>query len=216
MKVHTLKVGPIATNCYIVEDEATKEAMVIDAGDEAARILKLIEENKLRLKLIIATHGHFDHLEGVRQLKEKTGARFLMHQADLFGLKTTDAPQPDSFLSDSNTFEVGSLKFEVISTPGHSPGGICLYNEKEKVLFSGDTLFYHTYGRTDLPYSSEPDMVNSLQRLLKLPPENESLSRPRPPNNDWRRAGCSERPRLIYCLSKTAKVSMCGVRGKKL
>ena len=171
MKIFTLKVGPIRTNCYIVEDEATKKALVIDAGGESARILDLLQKNGLKLELIIATHGHFDHHDGVRQLKEQTGARFLMHQADVFGLKTTDAPQPDGFLQDQDKVECGMMNFEVIHTPGHSPGGICLYNEEEKVLFSGDTLFQATYGRVDLPYSDEAAMVQSLHRLLKLPPE---------------------------------------------
>jgi hydroxyacylglutathione hydrolase len=171
MKVQQFKTGPIRTNCYIIEDEQTKKAMVIDPGGEPEQILALLAKNGLKLELIVATHGHWDHLEGVRLLKEKTGARFLMHQADLFGLKITDAPQPDGFLTDSDLFEVGSLKFEVLHTPGHSPGGICLYNEKEKVLFSGDTLFLGTYGRVDLPASDEAAMVNSLKRLLKLPPE---------------------------------------------
>jgi len=171
MKIHQLKVGPIRTNCYIVEDEATKQALVIDAGAEPERILKTLQQLELKLTLIVATHGHFDHLEGVRELKEQTGARFLMHQADLFGLKTTDAPQPDGFLPDGKNIELGTLSFEVIHTPGHSPGGICLYNEKEKVLFSGDTLFLGTYGRVDLPYSDEAAMVKSLKRLLKLPPD---------------------------------------------
>lgn len=171
MKIHQLKVGPIQTNCYLVEDEATKKALVIDAGGEPDSILALLDNKGLKLELIIATHGHFDHLEGIRRLKEKTGARFLMHQADLFGLKTTDTPQPDGFLSDSDIFKVGGLKFEVLHTPGHSPGGICLYNEKEKTLFSGDTLFQGTYGRVDLPFSDETAMISSLKRLLKLPPE---------------------------------------------
>jgi hydroxyacylglutathione hydrolase len=178
MKITTLKVGPIRTNCYLVEDEATKKALVIDAGGDPERILALLQKNGLKLELIIATHGHFDHHDGVRLLKEKTGARFLMHQADVFGLKTTDAPQPDGLLNDKDNVEClpagqagGMLNFEVIHTPGHSPGGICLYNEKEKVLFSGDTLFQATYGRVDLPYSDEAAMIQSLHRLLKLPPE---------------------------------------------
>jgi len=171
MKIHTLKVGPIRTNCYIIEDEQTNQAMVIDAGGEPEKILGLLKKNSLKLELIVATHGHFDHLEGVRLLKEKTGARFLMHQADLFGLKTTDAPQPDGFLNDQANVECGMVNFAVIHTPGHSPGGISLYNKKEQVLFSGDTLFQSTYGRVDLPYSDEAAMVGSLKRLLKLPPE---------------------------------------------
>jgi hydroxyacylglutathione hydrolase len=171
VKIHQLKVGPIRTNCYIVEDETTKKALVIDAGAEPERILALLEKDGLKLELIVATHGHFDHHDGVRLLKEKTGARFLMHQADVFGLKTTDAPQPDGFLQDHDKVECGMLNFAVIHTPGHSPGGICLYNEKEKVLFSGDTLFLATYGRVDLPHSDEAAMIDSLKRLLKLPPE---------------------------------------------
>jgi hydroxyacylglutathione hydrolase len=169
VKVHQLKVGPIRTNCYVVEDETTKEAMVIDAGGEPERILKTLQHNGLKLALIVATHGHFDHLEGVRELKEKTDARFLMHQADLFGLKTTDAPQPDDLLADGQNIELGTLGFAVIHTPGHSPGGISLYNEREKVLFSGDTLFLGTYGRVDLPGSSPEAMVLSLKKLLSLP-----------------------------------------------
>lgn len=171
MKIHQFKAGPIRTNCYVVEDEASKQALVIDCGGEPEKVLALLAQDRLKLTLIVATHGHWDHLEGVRLLKEKTGARFLMHRADLFGLKTTDAPQPDGFLTDADRLEVGSLKFEVIHTPGHSPGGSSLYNEREKVLFSGDTLFLGTYGRVDLPYSDEAAMAGSLKRLLKLPPE---------------------------------------------
>jgi len=171
VKVQRLKAGPIRTNCYVVADEASKQALVIDCGGEPEKILALLAKNGLKLTLIVATHGHWDHLEGIRLLKEKTGARFLMHQADLFGLKTTDAPQPDGLLQDGDKVECGTLNFAVMHTPGHSPGGISLYNEREKVLFSGDTLFLGTCGRVDLPYSDEAAMVDSLKRLLKLPPE---------------------------------------------
>jgi glyoxylase-like metal-dependent hydrolase (beta-lactamase superfamily II) len=171
LKLHHFKVGPIRTNCYLVEDEGTKKALVIDAGGETDKILACLKKNGLTLELIVATHGHFDHLEGVRQLKERTSARFLLHRADLFGLKTAGAPQPDGFLKDRSNVKCGILNFEIIHTPGHSPGGICLYNEKEKALFSGDTLFLGTYGRVDLPGSDEPAMIKSLKRLLALPPE---------------------------------------------
>jgi glyoxylase-like metal-dependent hydrolase (beta-lactamase superfamily II) len=171
LKVDHLKVGPIRTNCYLIGDEATNKALVIDAGGETEQILEQLRQRGLKLELIVATHGHFDHHDGVRLLKEQTGARFLMHQADVFGLKTTDAPQPDGFLQDNDNVECGRLNFKIIHTPGHSPGGICLYSEKEKVLFSGDTLFLGTYGRVDLPYSDEAAMINSLKRLLNLPPE---------------------------------------------
>lgn len=171
MKIHIIPVGMLDTNCYIVEDEASKKALIIDPGDDAAKILKLIKENDLKPLYIVATHGHYDHIGGVREIKEKLQIPFLMHEADLWGLPMVDAPQPDRFLKDREHFEVGSLKFEVLHTPGHTPGGFCLYNEKEKTLFSGDTLFLGTHGRTDLPYSSPEDMKESLKKLLKLPPE---------------------------------------------
>lgn len=171
MRIQTLKVGPIRTNCYLVDDEENKKALVIDAGGESAKVIALLKKDDLQLIMIVATHGHFDHHEGVRQLKEATGASFLLHKADNFGLKTTDAPPPDRFLTEGDILEVGRLKFEIIHTPGHSPGGICLYNDEEKVLFSGDTLFEGTCGRVDLPYSDEVAMITSLKKLLALPPE---------------------------------------------
>ena len=171
MKIHTLVVGPIETNCYIVEDEGSREAIIIDPGEEADNILDHLKNLQLKIKAIIITHGHFDHIGANRKLKEKLHVPILMHERDVFGLVTGNSPPPDSFLKDKDNFEVGGLRFEVIHNPGHTPGGISLYCEKEKVLFSGDTLFAGTWGRTDLPFSSEEDMAISLKKLLKLPPE---------------------------------------------
>lgn len=171
MKIHTVVVGPIDTNCYIVEDEASREAIVIDPGGEAGKITGFLEKHPLRIKAIVITHGHFDHIGANRELKEKTRAPILMHESDVFGLSAGGSPPADRFLKDKDNFEVGGLKFEVIHTPGHTPGGISLYCEKEKVIFSGDTLFAGDYGRTDLPYSSGEDMAGSLKKLLRLPPE---------------------------------------------
>lgn len=171
MKIHTIKVGDLATNCYILEDANSKEALVIDPGDEPSAIIDLLNHHQLKTKFIITTHGHFDHVGANRILKEKLNIPILMHEADLFGLSIVDAPAPDRFLKDGDQINLGKESFIVIHTPGHTPGGICLYNEKEKTLFSGDTLFFGTYGRVDLPYSNEKEMAGSLKRLLKLPPE---------------------------------------------
>jgi glyoxylase-like metal-dependent hydrolase (beta-lactamase superfamily II) len=171
MIIHTVRVGPIETNCYLVEDETTKEALIVDPGDEAEKILEVIKKNGLKPRYIVNTHGHFDHITGNLKLKEKTGAPVLSHELDAFLIALTLPLPPDNFLKDGDRLKVGRLTFTVIHTPGHTPGGICLYCEKEKTLFSGDTLFYGTTGRTDLPYASEKDMGISFKKLLTLPDE---------------------------------------------
>lgn len=171
MKIHTIIVGPIETNCYIVEDEKSQKAIVIDPGGEAEKIISFLEKHPLKIQAMVITHGHFDHIGAIRKLKEKTKAPILMHESDVFGLSVSDSPPADRFLKDHDNLEVGGLKFEVIHTPGHTPGGISLYCKEEKILFSGDTLFAGNIGRTDLPYSSEEAMIKSLKKLLELPPE---------------------------------------------
>ena len=171
MIVHAVRVGPIGTNCYLVEDETTKETLIVDPGDEAEKILDVIKKNGLKPRYIVNTHGHFDHVTGNLKLKEKTGAPVLSHELDAFLIALTLPLPPDNFLKDGDRLKVGRLTFTVIHTPGHTPGGICLYCEKEKTLFSGDTLFYGTTGRTDLPYASEKDMGISFKKLLTLPDE---------------------------------------------
>lgn len=171
MIIRTVRVGPIDTNCYIVGDEATKEALVIDPGDEAEKISAAIEAEKLAPRLIVNTHGHFDHVTADLKLKEKTGAALLIHELDLPMALLTAPLRPDRLLKDGDEIKVGTMVFSVIHTPGHTPGGICLYDEKEKVLFSGDTLFYGTTGRTDLPSSSDKEMEISFKKLMALPDE---------------------------------------------
>lgn len=152
MRIHTIIVGPIETNCYIVEDEASKKAMIIDPGEEAEKILEHLKNLQLKIEAIVITHGHFDHIGALDAVQAGTGAVVL---------------EPD----DGQRVFAGSISFTVIHTPGHSPESLCLYSEKEKVLFSGDTLFAGTWGRTDLPFSSEEDMILSLRKLLALPPD---------------------------------------------
>jgi hydroxyacylglutathione hydrolase len=171
MLIHTLRVGPIATNCYLVEDGTSKECLVIDPGGDADAIIQLLEARHLKPAAIVITHGHYDHVGANLILKERYGLPVLMSRADLFGLKPTDSPAPDRDLAEGDEIKVGSINFKVIRNPGHSPGGVSLYSQAEKVIFTGDTLFNGTYGRVDLPGSSPAEMVFSLKKLLALPPE---------------------------------------------
>lgn len=159
MKIKTIKVGSLRTNCYVVADEASREAIVIDPGDEAEEILPQI--SGLNVRYIVITHGHWDHIGAVPALKERTKAPVLMSARALPPLG------PDREIKEGDEVAFGRIKLKVLATPGHSPGGICLYGEGR--LFSGDTLFHETYGRTDLLGSSQNDMDASLKKLAALP-----------------------------------------------
>src|SRR3972149_1799436 len=157
MKIDNIIVGPLQCNCYIVYDEETLDAMVIDPGDEPGRILKALEEKKLRVGFIICTHGHFDHIGAVSDLKEKTGAKVAINKNDLeiyfrardqaafWEYEITQPPEPDFFVVEGDELTVGHLKFRILHTPGHSPGGICLSGEG--LLFTGGTVFAGSVGR---------------------------------------------------------------------
>ena len=176
MLLETLVVGPLQVNCYIAACEESKEAVVIDPGDEADRINRILKEHDLQLKYIINTHGHVDHIGGVAGLLEKVDAPFLLHQDDMYlleglpsdplqaYLQITPPPPPSGFLKDGGNIEVGSLKFQVLHTPGHTPGCVC-FLEGEHV-FSGDTLFAGSIGRTDLPGGNHAQLLNSVREKL--------------------------------------------------
>jgi glyoxylase-like metal-dependent hydrolase (beta-lactamase superfamily II) len=177
-----LPVGPLAANCFILGCEETREGVVVDAGADADRIIESIERHGLRITHIINTHGHFDHVGGNAAVREKTGARLLVHEGDAhllsralevaarFGVWGENSPPPDSFLEDGLVIPFGKLKLTVIHTPGHSPGGCCLYIADEGVLISGDTLFAEGVGRTDFPGCSHEQLVASIRsRLFVLP-----------------------------------------------
>ncbi len=181
MILKLLVVGPLASNCYILGDEANKDGAVIDPADEAENILRSVEELGLTIRCIILTHGHPDHFAALKEVKEATGAEIVVHTDDAeyhrqgtlalaFGLYCPTPPPPDKLLNDGDSIDIGDLRFKVIHTPGHTPGGICLLGHG--VLFSGDTLFNYGIGRFDLPGGDYAQLLNSLQsRLMALPDE---------------------------------------------
>ena len=189
MILETIIVGALSVNCYIVGCEAARTAAVIDPGDDDARIMAVIKEKGLTLKYIILTHSHFDHAGAAKSLQDETGARVLVHakdepmlknmeaQAALFGMKTNPAPRVDGHIKDGDVIKVGNVEMQVIETPGHTAGGVSLYVEKEGALFTGDTLFWGSIGRTDLPGGDYKTIIGSLKdRLGKLPDDTRVFS----------------------------------------
>ncbi len=173
-----------STNCYIIFDEDSKEIMVIDPAGDVDKIKEMIDILKGKLKYIYLTHCHGDHIAGVTELKEKCGGRILIHRDDSEGLNNPDINlswyiglprielEADSRIDDGDLLHLGEMELKVIHTPGHTKGGTSLYIEKEKCLFSGDTLFRGTWGRTDLPTGSLEDIMESIiKKLLVLPDE---------------------------------------------
>lgn len=179
MEIKTMTVGWNGTNCYVIYDRGTCEASVIDPGGEAERILAFLNEQHLKVKNIFLTHGHFDHILGVQQLKEATGARLVIHEADAVCLRDTHAslynslmPEPfrvstpDILLKGGERTLVNGVEMLFVHTPGHSPGSMCLF--MSNVLFSGDTLFADTIGRSDFPTSDPVALAGSLRDLYAL------------------------------------------------
>ena len=172
------------TNCYIVMDEDTKETMVIDPGGEPDKIIEMLNILDAKVKYIYLTHCHGDHIGAVNKIKEEKGGKILIHRYDSAGLNNKDVNlspiidmgdielEADSRVDDNDLIHLGNLEFKVIHTPGHTKGGSSLYCEKEGLVFTGDTLFRGTWGRTDLPTSSFVEIMDSItNKLLKLPDE---------------------------------------------
>ena len=172
------------TNCYIVQDEETKETMVIDPGGDADKIVEMLNTIHAKVKYILLTHCHGDHIAGVNELRQKVGGKVLIHRLDEEGLRDPNVNlaeyvglgrvivQADARLDDGDLIHVGNLEFKILHTPGHTKGGISIYSEEEKLLFSGDTLFRGSWGRTDLPTSSFEDIIKSITEKLMVLPED--------------------------------------------
>ncbi len=171
MLIKTLVVGQIQTNCYIVSDENTLRCAVIDPGDESGTILDYIESNKLTVGAIFLTHGHFDHNLAVYPIRDATDAPVFIHRADAADGGADDqfkfaADTAVHYYTEGDTIAVGGLTFTVLETPGHSPG--CVTLKCENVLFTGDTLFRGSIGRTDLGGGNIQELLRSLNKLAML------------------------------------------------
>ena len=167
MTITSLTVGSIGTNCYILYNEASKAAVVIDPSDEATLVEARIEALGLQVQAILLTHGHFDHGGDVARIRERTGAPVYLHPADrALPSWLTHGLTADRDLADGDELELAGMRFTVLHTPGHTPGSVCFLCGD--LLFAGDTLFAGSCGRTDLPGGSGADMLRSLRRLAEL------------------------------------------------
>ncbi len=185
MFIKKIIVGPLESNCYIIGNDDTKEAFVVDPGDEPDRIIDLILEERLKIKFIVCTHAHFDHVGAVPEIKEQTNAKIVIHgkdlelyenidkQAILWGYKIDPLPPPDVIVSEGDELDVGNLAFKILHTPGHSPGAISIYGED--ILITGDTLFAGSVGRTDLYGGDIGELKNTFKRLMTLPDKTKVL-----------------------------------------
>jgi glyoxylase-like metal-dependent hydrolase (beta-lactamase superfamily II) len=179
VRTQRLTLGPLDTNCWLVDDGAGGPVLVVDPADDAAGILEALGSR--RVAAVVLTHGHFDHLGAVREILDSTDAPLVVHEDDaasittstgnggaLFGFSET-APQADRTVRDGDAITAGELELRVIHTPGHTPGSICLYGGD--ILLSGDTLFAGSIGRTDFPGGDMAAMRRSIARLASLPDE---------------------------------------------
>jgi len=181
MKIVKFVFPPLDNNVYVVYDEEKLEGYIIDIALGADAIYKYVINHNLKILALINTHAHIDHTAHNSKIKKMLNIKIAIHENDVYLLRDffkkqypyiyeeLEYVEPDIFLKDNDVLKFGKYEFKVIHTPGHTPGSIVLYEEGEKVLFTGDTLFAGTYGRVDFPYSSEIDMMKSLRKIAKLP-----------------------------------------------
>jgi hydroxyacylglutathione hydrolase len=182
MILEQIPTGPIGTNCYLLGDEETRRAVVVDPGSDAPVILELVHHHGLQVETIVATHGHWDHVGAVRPLKQATGARFLAPPGDmelirnasasalLMGVVVDPPPDPDGFLEEGDVLRIGGLELRVLSAPGHTPGHVILVGPG--FAFVGDVVFAGSVGRTDFPGGDWDILMESIRtKVLTLPDE---------------------------------------------
>ena len=182
MEIKKLTLDPLSTNCYLIWDEETLETIIIDASGDTEEIVQQIKNLNLSPRYVLATHGHFDHVLGVTDIKSIFNIPFLIHQEDTFllkdaekivesflGIKIKPIPAPDKFIKEGEEIRFGKESLKVLETPGHTPGSVSFY--RPGFLFCGDLIFSKGVGRTDFPYSSEEKLYPSIKRIFDLDPE---------------------------------------------
>jgi hydroxyacylglutathione hydrolase len=180
----TLPVGMLGCNCSVIGDEISREAIVIDPGDDVSKIIAILERNQLSVKMIVITHAHIDHIGGAEKLRASTGAPVYMHEADKIlsdrldmqaewlGIETPNDPGIDQPAREGDIIRAGSVEAHVLHTPGHTPGSISLYLPVESKVIAGDTLFQGSIGRTDLPGGDTAQIGRSIRGKLYTLPED--------------------------------------------
>jgi hydroxyacylglutathione hydrolase len=177
--LESIAVGPLQCNCYILGCEETREALLIDPGDEADLILPILHRHQLKVKYILSTHAHIDHVGDLHKIRASTGGQALLHEKDLdlyanltiqaawLGVPSPQATKIDNLVNQGDQLRFGKLSGEVLFTPGHTPGSVCLHlPEGTGTLFAGDTLFYRSIGRTDLWGGSQQHIIRSIREKL--------------------------------------------------
>lgn len=184
MEVTRVTVGFLQTNCYIVKDDNTNKAVIIDPGAEASRLIKIIEDNKLSIEHILITHGHFDHMLALKEIKEYTKANVIIHEHEYEYLTNPDlnlskkmfrnlvSINADTTIKEGDIITFGDTKLDTIMVPGHTEASICYYSPKDKVVFSGDTLFDGAIGRTDFYEGGCGDLITNIKEKLLVLPED--------------------------------------------
>lgn len=182
MKLNTIVVGPFEVNCYLYWDEQTRDGVIIDPGLDEHVIIDSVNKSGMTPKAILLTHGHGDHIAAVKPVKDHFDLPLYVGRGDKELLRSPSAnvseligqpivaPEPDHLVDDEQTLAIGSLRFTVLATPGHTPGGVCYLDEEANLVFTGDSLFWGSIGRTDLPGGSLNTLLDSIKtKLLKLP-----------------------------------------------